>query len=69
MGWVRLLGLPHVILYTPVAYYLFKQIRRDDMPKWPRWIMMAILATIAISLAFDVTDVIRYILGNHGPVA
>ena len=69
MGWVKLLGLPHVIFYTPLAIFLFSQIGRADMPKWPRWIMVFSLATILISLAFDYTDVIRYFLGNTTPLA
>jgi hypothetical protein len=69
LGYVKMLGLPHVIVWTPLAYYLYLQIKRADMPKWPRWIMMVILATILISLAFDYTDTIRYILGERTPLA
>ena len=64
LGYVRLLGLPHVILWTPLAIYLIAKIRAEDMPAWPRRIMMVVLATILISLAFDYTDVIRYFLGD-----
>jgi len=38
------------------------------MPAWPRRIMMVVLATILISLAFDYTDVIRYFLGETAPI-
>jgi hypothetical protein len=64
-GYVKLLSLPHIIFWTPLAFYLFTQIRREDMPKWPRWIMMAVLATILVSLAFDYVDVLRYLLGER----
>jgi hypothetical protein len=67
MGYVKLLGLPHVILWTPLAIYLLSQIRRTDMPAWPRWIMIVVLATILISLAFDYIDVLRYLLGERTP--
>jgi predicted ABC-type sugar transport system permease subunit len=65
LGYVKLLGLPHIILWTPFVIYLFFQIRRTDMPKWPRWIMTIVLATILVSLAFDYTDVARYLLGER----
>lgn len=67
MGYVKLLGLPHIIVWTPLAIYLWSQIRRTDMPKWPRWIMIVVLVSISISLAFDYADVLRYWLGERTP--
>ena len=67
LGYVKLLGLPHILLWTPYALYLVAQIRRPDMPVWPRRIMMVVLATILISLAFDYVDVARYLLGERTP--
>lgn len=69
MGYVKLLGLPHILIWTPLAIYLFTQIRRRDMPVWPRRIIMVVLATVLISLAFDYTDLVRYILGERAPLA
>jgi hypothetical protein len=69
LGYVKLLGLPHIVLWTPLAYYLFVQVRRGDMPPWPRRIMMVVLATIMISLAFDYADIVRYALGERTPLA
>lgn len=69
MGYVKLLGLPHIILWTPLAYYLFIQMRRADMPAWPKRIIAVVLATILISLAFDYADVLRYALGERTPLA
>ena len=67
MGYVRLLGLPHVILWTPLAVYLFRQVRRPDMPQWPARLMSVTLVVILISLAFDYVDVIRWMLGERVP--
>ncbi len=67
MGLVRLLGLPHIILWTPLVIYLIKQSQRVDMPSAPKWIMRAISATIIVSLLFDYYDVIRYFLGDTAP--
>lgn len=68
MGYVKLLGLPHVILWTPVVIFLLAQQKRGDMPVWPRQIMRAIIAIICVSLAFDYADVIRYFLGERAPL-
>ncbi len=69
MGYVKLLGLAHIIVWTPLAIYLVYQIRRADMPKWPRWIIGVVLVSILTSLAFDYTDVLRYLLGERTPLA
>ena len=69
LGYVKLLGLPHIILWTPLVIYLIWQLRRADMPKWPRWIMAVVVVTILISLAFDYADVLRYLLGETQPFA
>jgi hypothetical protein len=69
MGYVRLLGLPHLIFWTPLAIYLWRQIKRADMPVWPRRLMSVTLVIIAISLVFDYTDTARWVLGEREPLA
>jgi hypothetical protein len=64
LGYVKLLGLPHIILWTPLVWYLWRQIKRGDMPVWPRRIIMVVMAVLVISLAFDYVDVARYLLGT-----
>jgi hypothetical protein len=66
LGYVKLLGLPHIILWTPLVLYLYGQIKRGDMPQWPRRIMMVVLAVFVVSLVFDYVDVVRYVLGERG---
>ena len=68
LGYVKQMGITHVLLWTPLAIYLFKQIKRHDMPKWPRLIIGVMFATIMVSLAFDYVDVLRYILGERSPL-
>ena len=65
LGMVRLFGLPHVILWTPLAIYLFTLSRKMEMPQIPVWILRIFYATIVISLIFDYWDVIRYILHDR----
>lgn len=65
MGYVKLLGLPHIIFWTPIVFYLYRQIKRADMPVWPKRIMVVIALTIVISLVFDYVDVARWLLGER----
>ena len=69
MGYVRLLGLPHIVLWTPLALYLYYSARQPDMPKSARYILWVVLLTILVSLAFDYTDAIRWLLGDRTPLA
>ncbi len=68
VGYVKLLGLPHLLFWTPLSIYLIMQLRKPDMAKAPRYIMMAIVGAILISLAFDYTDLIRYLAGDRTPL-
>ena len=67
LGYVKLLGLPHVLFWTPVVILYLFQMRRDDMGVWPRRIMIIILISIIISLAFDYVDTARYLMGETTP--
>ena len=66
MGYTRLLGLGHVIFWTPVLVYLLR--RRDRWrvkETWSgKWIVLAV-TVLTISLVFDYTDVIRWVLGER----
>ena len=68
MGYVKLLGLPHIIFWTPLVVYLISIVRQKDLPAWPQRILFVIIATILVSLAFDYTDVARYVLGERAPL-
>ncbi len=66
VGFVRLLGVVHVVFWTPFAVYLWRRrarwrIRETLAGKW----ILLLFATILISLAFDYTDVVRYLLGER----
>jgi len=69
MGYVKLIGLPHIIFWTPLALFLWFKIRTPTTDKVARIIMSVILATIVISLVFDYFDVIRYLLGDRAEPA
>ena len=68
MGMVRLLGIVHVVLWTPMVFVLWRRLSTDP-PK--RIYAMAIILLMVISsaaLLFDYYDVARWILGERGPI-
>lgn len=68
IGYVRLLGIVHVVLWTPLFIYVFLRAKNGEMP-WPcRTVLWMFAATMAVSLVFDYTDVARWILGERTPL-
>ena len=65
MGYVRLMGIVHVITWTPLFIYLVYRARKGEMPLPCRLVMWMFAATLAVSLAFDYTDTIRWLLGER----
>ena len=65
MGYVRLMGIVHVILWTPLFIYLFLRAKNGEMPLLCRLAIWMFIATLAVSLVFDYTDVARYFLGER----
>jgi hypothetical protein len=65
-GYTRILGLAHVIWWTPLVVYLFR--RRAGFGEgafggWARWLVL----TNAVALAISYVDVLRWALGERGP--
>lgn len=62
-GYVRLLGLSHVIWWTPLVIYLFG--RRGSFPVGvtATWLWV-LLVTNSASLVIDYIDVVRYFIGD-----
>jgi hypothetical protein len=69
MGYIKLLGLPHILLWVPLLFYLNAQQKRVDMPSWPRRIIHVVMATLLISLAFDTISTMQYLLGDRTATA
>jgi hypothetical protein len=65
IGYVRLLGIVHVILWTPLFVYLFNRAKNGEMTLAFRLVIWLFVATLAVSLAFDYVDVVRYLLGGR----
>jgi hypothetical protein len=69
VGFVRLLGLAHIVVWLPLAIYLWRRLRGGAaMHRVAMIALWVFLATIVVSLGFDIVDVIRYIAGDRGPM-
>lgn len=67
-GYTRILGLSHVIFWTPLLAYLWKSRNAHPERIWTGRFVKLAMVIIFISLLFDYADVIRYILGDHAIV-
>jgi len=66
VGYVRLLGLGHIPIWTPLAIYLWTRLSHHRANSLFGMYLRLLLVTILISLAFDYTDVARYFMGEQG---
>jgi hypothetical protein len=66
VGYSRLLGVVHLVLWTPFAFWLWR--RRDAWRAREtlagKWIVL-LFATMLVSLAFDYADVTRWLMGER----
>jgi len=68
VGFTRLLGLPHLLIWGPLAVWLAVRLVRSDLRAVPQWAAGIFLASICISLVFDAVDVARYAAGERTPM-
>ena len=68
-GFSRILGIGHVIAWTPVVLYLLANRRnwRVGSTIIGKWLVLAV-GVMIISLAFDFADVVRWFLGERAPI-
>lgn len=65
VGFVRLLGIVHVVIWTPLAVYFWRRLKNPAITAPFRQVIWVFLVTIIVSLMFDYVDVIRYFLGER----
>ena len=63
-GYVRILGLSHIIAWTPLLPYLLKTRKPFSEETWSGRYLYWFMAVISISLVFDYIDLIRYVSGD-----
>jgi len=68
VGFVRLLGVVHLVFWTPLAVWLAMRLGRPFLPALPKIAGLVFLVSITVSLAFDAVDVARYALGERAPI-
>ena len=67
-GFTRLLGLPHLVFWTPLLLLCVRRLQRGVAAAPPRVGLAAFAATVAVSLVFDAVDVARWLLGERAPM-
>ena len=67
-GYVRLLGLSHVIFWTPLLVYLFARRNSWDLSSLSGKYIALLFAVNATSLVIDYIDVGRWLAGARAPL-
>ena len=65
-GYARILGLSHVILWGPLMAYLIVALRGTTITGWVRPMTYGFVFSMSVSLAFDILDVARWLMGERG---
>ena len=63
-GYTRIIGLSHIIAWTPLLIYLLPLRKSFAEENWAGRYLYWFMLMIMISLAFDYIDVIKYFLGS-----
>ncbi len=64
-GYQRILGLAHVIFWTPLVIYLWRRHQGGGRPGMASKWLAVVFATNLTSLAIDYIDVARYLSGER----
>lgn len=67
-GFSRILGLAHIIWWTPLWLYLWRSRRQHPARVWTGRYVLFALGVIGLSLILDYADVARFILGERGTI-
>lgn len=65
MGMVRLLGLGHVVFWTPAVIFLLNRVRATKPPQPFAAFAWITILTLGAALVFDYLDVIRWLFGER----
>lgn len=68
MGYVKILGLPHIVVWTPYAIYMIWHLRQKEMRKAPQILTCLVLATVLVSLVFDYYNAFEWMAGETAAV-
>lgn len=65
IGFVRLLGLPHLIFWLPVYVWLLVKFRRGVFSSPFKYYLLLYFLIAGMSLVIDLADVTRYLIGER----
>ena len=68
LGMVKLLGIGHVLFWTPVVVLIWRKLKTINPPVFFKAVLWILMLTMAAALVFDYYDVISWIFGNRAPV-
>ena len=66
-GYTRILGLSHLVFWTPLVVWLFRRRASFGEGTFGGWARLLVL-TNAASLAIDAVDVARFAFGDRAPL-
>ena len=67
-GFVRLLGLGHLIAWTPQVVWYAQVVLQGNAEGWFMYWLMSVIVVNGLSLVIDFVDVVRYSLGEKQPM-
>ncbi|MEL7040735.1 MAG: hypothetical protein AAGL90_04380 [Pseudomonadota bacterium] len=69
-GFTRLMGLGHILFWSPTLLYMLTIRGRGMHQKtvFARWLLAAIIV-MGVSLMFDYLDLLRWLLGERDPIS
>lgn len=68
MGMVRLLGISHIVLWTPMVIYIWHRLKTDPPGRFYAAVMGILMVVIFVALVFDYYDTTRFIMGQRAPI-
>ncbi|MEP0944375.1 MAG: hypothetical protein ABJH63_07265 [Rhizobiaceae bacterium] len=68
MGMVRLLGIVHVVLWTPMVIVLWRRLKSNPPTKIYAAAIILLMVISVLALIFDYYDVVRWMLGERAPI-
>ncbi len=63
-GYSRILGLTHILFWTPLLIYLWRNRQPNDHRTWAGRYLYTVLAIDGISLVIDYIDLARFLMGD-----
>lgn len=69
LGYVRLIGAPHLVFWTPLVAFLVWRLRsRPETGHWQRAAVWMLALSLTVSLGFDLVDTLRWLAGERAPM-